>query len=259
MIRTCYKKIIILIILIFLCVTNWCFADEIQNLFKQGNQYFQNQNYSEAISSYQQIIGMKYESGSLYYNMGNCYYKSGQIGKAILYYERAKRFLPRDEDLKENLALANLSVVDKIKEQPQFILFRFWSGFVHFIPQKVLIWFVLGLYLLTILFLILWIVGKNLGFRFTIIRVVVVVGVVFLIFGLALIGQIQEGKNRIFAVILVDKVDVMSAPSESSGMEMFALHEGTKVRLDKFSGQWVKIVLPDLKVGWVKKETLEVI
>lgn len=253
------KILIILAAVLFLSITNGCFGDEIQDLFEQGNQDFQNQNYIEAINAYQKIMYSGYQSGSLYYNMGNCYYKLGQIGKAILFYEKAKRLMPRDEDLNQNLALTNLSVVDKIEEQPQFVLFRIWNGFIHLIPRNILVWFVIGWYLLTDFFLVLWIIGRGFSFRFILIRIAIVLGVILFIFGFALIGQIQQEKNRVDAVIMVNKVEVMSAPGESSGVEIFALHEGTKVRIDKFSGQWVKIVLPDLNVGWVRKEVLEII
>jgi hypothetical protein len=259
MIRKYGKPFIIMVAIIWLFIVNHCFGSEPQDLFEQGNRHFQSQNYSAAINAYQKIVDLEYESGPLYYNIGNCYYKLGQIGKAILFYEKAKRLMPRDKDLNQNLALANLSVVDKIKKQPQFVLFRIWDGFIHLIPKDILVWFVIGWYLLTVLFLILWIVGKRMRFRFMLIRIVIILSVILFIFGFALIGQIQQRKNRVDAVIVVDKVEVMSAPGESVGMEIFALHEGTKVRVDKFSDQWVKIVLPDLNVGWVKKEVLEVI
>lgn len=244
---------------VFLFIADGCFGGEQQDLFEQGNRHFQSQDYSAAINAYQKIIDLGYESGSLYYNSGNCYYKLGQIGKAILYFEKAKRFMPRDEDLNQNLALANLSVVDKIKAQPQFVLFRIWNGFIHLIPRNILVWFVIGWYLLTALFLVLWIIGKRMRFRFVLIRIVIAFSVILFIFGFALIGQIQQEKNRVEAVIIVNKVEVMSAPGESAGVEMFTLHEGTKVRIGKFSEQWVKIILPDLNVGWVRKEVLEVI
>jgi len=42
-------------------------------------------------------------------------------------------------------------------------------------------------------------------------------------------------------------------------MEVFSIHEGTRVRLDQKSGDWIEIILADGKVGWVKKDVLEVI
>jgi hypothetical protein len=86
----------------------------------------------------------------------------------------------------------------------------------------------------------------------------IVFGILFIVFGLSLISNIQESKTRIEAIILTDKIDVLSAPSEE-GIEVFSLHEGTKVRIDLTSGEWAEIVLADGKVGWVKQESLEII
>ena len=86
----------------------------------------------------------------------------------------------------------------------------------------------------------------------------VIFGILLLISTLSLYSQYRETKTRIEAVILQDRVDVMSAPG-GEGVDVFAIHEGTKVRLDQFSNEWVEIILADGKVGWVKREVLEVI
>ena len=73
-------------------------------LFKQANGFYQKGEYNKAADIYQQMITSGYKSGNLYYNLGNTYYKLGQKGMAILYYEKAKRLIPGDADLKANLA-----------------------------------------------------------------------------------------------------------------------------------------------------------
>jgi len=40
---------------------------------------------------------------------------------------------------------------------------------------------------------------------------------------------------------------------------VFSLHEGTKVRVDQKTGEWLEIILADGKVGWVRKDVLEII
>ena len=49
------------------------------------------------------------ESGELHYNLGNAWFRLGELGPAILHYERARRSMPRDDDLAANLALAALA------------------------------------------------------------------------------------------------------------------------------------------------------
>ena len=233
-------------------------AGEKEHLFEQGNAFYQAGDFAQALENYQKILEMGFESGSVYFNMGNCHYKLRNVGQAILYYERARRLIPGDEDLKANLALANLAVVDKITARSEFILFRMWNDFVHLLPFSILLWVTVGLYMATSACIILWVLFRRRTGRLIALRLCVFFCVVLVILGLSLLGQTQQKKHRVEGIIMTQKVDVRSAPSDES-MDVFSLHEGTKVRIDQTSGVWVEIILADGKVGWVKKDVVEVI
>lgn len=234
-------------------------ADEKDGFFRQGNAFYQGGQYEQALESYQKILNAGYESGPLYFNMGNCCYKLSRIGQSILWFERAKKWMPSDEDLKTNLAMANLAVLDKIEAQPEFFFFKIVRIIVHLIPKPILLVLVVVSYLLAAGLFVVWILSRKGFWRYAGIRGAVTFGILFAGFGILLVSQIRESKTRREAVILSAKVDVMSAPGEQEGTEMFALHEGTKVTLDREAGQWIEIILPDRKVGWVKKDALGMI
>jgi len=231
-------------------------ADSNETLFLEGNKYYQNGQYEEALGSYQRILDAGFESGPLYFNMGNCCYKLSRVGPSILFYERAKKRIPSDKDLAANLAMANLAVVDKIEPLPEFILSKIIRITVHAIPGRILTGLVTACYLLSAGFLILWMLGRKGGLRRAGLRGAAVFGALFAVFGILLFGQTRGDAARREAVILAAKADVMSGPGEQGGTEVFSLHEGTKVRLDRESGEWIEIILPDRKVGWVKKDAL---
>jgi hypothetical protein len=191
--------------------------------------------------------------------MGNCCYKLSRIGPSILFYERAARVIPADEDLKANLAIANLAVIDKIEPMPEFILFKIVRGAVHLIPGPFLTILLIASYLLAAGLLILWMLSRKNHVRAAGLRGAAVFATACAIFAILLFGRRHETATRREAVILASKVDVMSGPGEQGGTEVFSLHEGTKVTLDRESGEWTEIVLPDRKVGWVKKDVLGVI
>lgn len=235
------------------------FGDEIERWFQQGNQFYQVAQYDSAMHYYHKILQNGYESGVLYYNLANCYYKTQQWGLAILYYERAKKWMPNDPDVKNNLAVANLRIVDKIKPAPSFILIRWVEDVIHLFPRIFIRWATIGFYFLGMGFLIFWILSRSMRFRQWSLRIAIFTGILFSLFGLIWFAQVREANTKRCAVILAPKVEVLSAPSEQSSVVLFSLHEGTKVALDREQGEWQEIILPDRKVGWVKKEVLGII
>ncbi len=69
------------------------------------------------------------ENGRLFYNIGNVYFRLGHMGKAILNYRRAERFIPHDLNLQQNLSYARSRLADRIEPKPETQVVRtifFW-------------------------------------------------------------------------------------------------------------------------------------
>jgi hypothetical protein len=71
-------------------------------------------------------------------------------------------------------------------------------------------------------------------------------------------ARIYEFETSEFGVILEEKISVVSEPG-LSGTEVFILHEGTKVRINRVLDDWLEITIPDGKTGWLQASTLEII
>lgn len=228
------------------------------DLFVQGNRDYQAGLYQPALDKYSQIAKLGQESSALYFNMGNCYYKLQDLGRAILFYERALRLNPGDEDIQTNLGIAQLATPDKIERQPDFVLARLVRAYGHLLPAGLQVGLVIGFYLALMASLILWVLtrGRLLGTWAA--RAGVLMAVLLLLIGASLAGRWSEERSRREAVILAQKVEVMSSPG-AQAVEVFSLHAGAKVALDRSSGDWVEIILPDRKSGWVKRQALEAI
>ncbi len=233
-------------------------ADHNQYLFDQANKLYQQEQYAEAIARYLEIISAGYESWQLYYNLGNAYYKSRQIGRAILYYERAARLNPKNEDIQFNLQLANLSVVDKIVIPPQFFLSRWIEGIKMMWGIQTLTYILIALYLLGAALIILYILVRKRGIQRLVSIGLVPTIVLLVLITLILIVRVQEHNSIQDAIILANKIEVLSSPDEQA-TELFALHEGVKVRVEDIRQNWARIRLADGKVGWVKRDSFEII
>jgi len=245
-------------LVIIALLTTALFAGPADDLFNDGNRLYQAGQYQAALDKYSQIARLGQESSALYFNMGNCYYKMQDLGRAILFYERALRLSPGDEDIQTNLGIAQLATPDKIERQPDFILTRLVRAYCRLLPRNVQIGLVIGLYLGLMAGVILWVLTRGRVIGIWAGRASVVLAVLLLLAGASLAGRWSEERNRREAVILATKVDVMSAPG-AQAVEVFSLHAGAKVTLDRSSGDWVEIILPDRKSGWVKRQALEAI
>jgi len=237
-------------------VMAWAGREE--ELFEAANRQYEAGQYDSALQKYLEIPGQGVESAALYFNIGNCYYKLGDLGRAVLYYERALRLDPGDDAIRENLSIAQLATVDRIEEEPDFIFLRLGRAYTHLFPESTQVVMLAVLYLLLMLGLTAWVLLRGRQGTVWVARSSLGIGFLLLLTALALAGRWWEERSRNEAVIVAASVEVMSAPG-AQAVEVFSLHSGAKVTVDQLSGDWVEIVLPDRKSGWVPKSALEMI
>lgn len=230
-----------------------------ERFFEDGNRLYQQGDYQAALDNYLRIIESGLESGELHYNIGNAYFKLGRLGEAILHYERALRLVPRDEDLRVNLDLARSQTVDEVTPLPRFWLLRALDWWVGLLPRDWLILLVGAGYVAATVGLVVVILSRGTTTARWARLLAVGSAAIAIVFAVNLtvrelgIGQPEE------AIIMVEEVPVQSAPSNDRALQLFTIHEGTKVRIDRRSEEWLEVVLADGKVGWVRTEVLAVI
>ena len=225
--------------------------------FDEGNRRYQDGDFTGALASYVRILDEGLESGELYYNVGNTYFKLGEVGPAILYYERARRLMPGDDDLLANLELARSLTADDIAPLPGFWLFSAVGWWVGVLPRPALVWLVALAYLTAMTAVLLVIISPATALATWGRRVAIAGAAVTVVLGINLaVRELGVGADE-EAVIMVEETEVQSAPSDDSTLQIFAVHEGTKVRIDRRSETWTEIVLEDGKVGWVRADQIE--
>lgn len=200
---------------------------------------------SKALGAWQAALDEGFESGALYYNLGNVHFHLGHTAQAILFYERAKRLLPRDEDVTTNLSFARMAVVDRVNEPVKLIIWEWVDAIRDYLSLRELrllfVWFGLA----TGLFVIAAILLPEYIRR----SMATVVVVIWLLCGALFVWRAILD-NRPFAIITAAKVDVKSAPDEAS-TDVFALHEGLKVYVRTNLAGWLNIELTDGRRGWI--------
>ncbi len=243
----------ILLIVLFLigpvCAADTNLSQE-NLLFAQGNTAYQQGDYAKAAEAYEKIISDGWVSGPLYFNLANSYVKADHLGKAILNYERAKRLIPRDPDLKANDAYAQSLLKTPISMPTNFWQMVLTSHLSFYsLDEMAIIAFVLLAFLGAIILASLFWGWQNRGKVFLLGGVVIL----FVIYGGGLLLKVQMEKEQ--AVSLVE-TPARFEPRDAATTH-YLLQEGGKVKILDQDGEWLKIFRSDGKSGWVKASTVE--
>jgi tetratricopeptide (TPR) repeat protein len=225
--------------------------DNSHQLLEKGNTLYTKGQYKEALVTYQELLSNGYESAIVYYNMGNTSYKLNDIPSAILYYEKAHKLAPTDEDINFNIRVANSKTTDKVDETPEFFLTRWWKSFIFSSSISVLavlsiIFFFAGSGLLILYFFADVFSVKKYSFYASIVGFFVGLMLIFMAS-----RQVSYFESHKQAIVFSTSVTVKSGPLDKSSA-LFVIHDGTKVNVEDNNNDWVKIKLINGNEGWIK-------
>jgi tetratricopeptide (TPR) repeat protein len=223
-----------------------------------ANQAYNEGLYDSALNVYSLIENKKLESATLYYNMGNAYFKNNDLSSAILYYEKAKKLAPNDEDIDYNLGIANSLIVDKIEKVPVLFYKHWWNYFYNLFNVDT--WTIISIlsWLVLLFFIGVFALTHSRSFK----KLSFYLGVLFLFLTIGTFGLASQkyyfGKEHKDAIIFTPTITVKSSPTLNA-VDLFVVHEGTKVRILDHVQNWVKIKIPDGSIGWLPEESLRTI
>ncbi len=223
--------------------------------FDQANAAYNSGNYETAVELYEKILDTDMESVPVYYNMGNAYYKMREYPMAIYSYEKALKLDPSNEEVSTNLEIANLAIVDKIEPVPQSFIERWWRSLRAMCSSDRWAWWSVAAFALLLFCLFMFlrsrrVVVRKLGFF---------MGIIFIIvFALSVVFAAQlkhAATTQDQAIVMTPTVTVKSSPSDD-GVDLFVLHEGTKVSVLETSNGWNKVRIANGSVGWLEMDKM---
>lgn len=223
-----------------------------------ANTAYINNDFAKAIEGYEAILASGEHSAKLYYNLANAYFKSEQTGRAILYYNRALRLKPGDEDIRHNLSVAEARTKDTIEAIPEFFLTQWLRDIRHLMSATT--WSVLSLLFVVVLGLglLCYLLGTHLSLRK--IGFYTMLCALFLTIcttWFALAGRNEQlGEDR--AIVMTTSAAVKSSPDRAA-TDLFILHEGTEVEISNTLDGWCEVTIADGKKGWTEHQKIEVI
>lgn len=246
----------ILFIILFTAQSIYCQTNE--ELFAQANNHYANNEHEQAAELYKQILDNGFSSAELLYNLGNVYFRMNKMPSAILYYERALRMSPNDPDIEFNLKIANLRIVDKFEPVPKLFFVEWYEYIQGYLNSSTWAWVIVIFFWMAFIFLILFIINKTPAVKKLLFLLVVLSFLGALLSFLITNHTYYKEKNVEEGIIFATSIYVKSAPDDDS-VDLFILHEGTKVEItDRLEG-WAEILLANGNKGWVPSSILEII
>ncbi len=218
--------------------------------FFEANQAYKSDRFQQAIDGYIGLIENGHENGHVYYNLGNAYFRLGDLGKAILAFERARLLIPRDGDLSFNLSHARNQAQDASIDLQTSSLNGFLGlgGFNR--HETFFVFTLLNVLFFSLLCLRLYKKTEWTYYLSIFMAIAISVGVC------AVVLKWYAWANDNRAVILSEEVMVQAGP-DSRDTLLFKLHAGTLVRVERTENDWTLLQLSKDKRGWAKSKHLE--
>jgi len=239
------KRLFIVVILTL--AINSVFSTDIDTLFNSANEAYNNEMYTNAIENYLQIVDAGYESYALYFNLGNACFKLGDIPSAILYYEKAKKLNPN---------VANTNIVDKIEPVPELFFWQWWRSIYNLFDANTWAKISVGGFILFFVLLAFYLLSKLLFIRKTAFYTGLTI-LFFTIFTFIIASQKYDvSKNQNEAIVFTPTITVKSSPNQNS-VDLFVIHEGSKVSIIETVGNWCEIKIANGSVGWLPVDALK--
>ncbi|NOY51789.1 MAG: tetratricopeptide repeat protein [Chlorobi bacterium] len=248
----------ILSVVLLSLASSLAMANSHKETIEKANQLYSQGLYDSSLVMYNSVLSENYQSAELYYNIGNAYFKNNNIPAAILYYEKARKLAPNDEDILYNLNICNSMIVDKIEKVPSLFYKQWWNYFYEMFNANS--WAVLSLVIWSAFLVVLgfYILSKSRSSK----KLSFYLGVLLLIASVGSIGLASQKyyytKENKDAIIFTPTITVKSSPTVSS-VDLFVVHEGTKVRILDKVDNWNKIKIQDGSIGWLPADAMKLI
>lgn len=236
------------------------------NLMQQADSAYTADNFKEAADTYLHVINTEGSSAELLYNLGNCYYRLGEMGKAVLAYERALRLDPTFEDAKTNLDFVNARIADRPGERGSF-LGNALDAAANSARSNTWAWLAFAFFAVTACGLMAYIFSETVIVR--------KIGFFGSILSILACGCFMYLAFRSAAIATADDVAIITSPStilstsprvpKDRTQEAMLLHEGTKVTIldsvrsttDSVNSLWYDVEVDNAHRAWINASAVE--
>ncbi len=222
----------------------------------QANAAYRVEDYHKAVALYQQSLkrGVSVEA---YYNLGNAYYRIGNVPKALLYYEKALKMSPLDDDILHNIDMARSKTIDKLPAESSLFFVQWYDYLQSLVTVDA--WGSMALVSLVsaLLLFLVYLFAVSLPLRRISFYTSALLSFLFVIGNLFAWQRKAALTTHDTGIVMTVEAPVKQSPTLKSP-DAFVIHEGTKVRItDHDMRDWLGIRLSDGREGWIQSKDVE--
>ena len=226
-------------------------ADNSQAMFFRANRLYADGRYAEAAAEYEHVLGTGVASTNVYFNLGNAYLKAGDVGRAVLAYERARRLAPGDPDVRANLAFARQHGGED-DEPPRWTRVAFplagvWSSDTMLAVAAAAWW---AFFLLLAARHLLPAARRPVGWA------ALAAAVLLAVSGASAAYRLWTVDFRREAVVVASAPVAVRFEPTAGGTVHFRAMTGSRLRLLSERDGWVQVARPDGLRGWVERDAV---
>ena len=226
--------------------------------FLKANQDYAAGNFQNAIKGYEALVQARQFSANLFYNLGNAYFRAGDLGAAILNYERALALDRRHAEANANLQIVRdetraLELTPAPLER--FLRFARRSGEEragatadqYAIAAAVAFW--VGLFCLgALIFSRRRATG---GIALSIFAFAICAATIFAAY------RVENGATgKSLAIVTGNAVEARLATADNANT-VLALPPGSEIKILSTRGDWIYAALPNNLHGWLPAKSAE--
>lgn len=226
----------------------------LRETFDAGNEAFWSGDFEQAIESYESLVELGVWDVDVFYNMGTAYARQGELGRAILNFERALLIDPSHEDARENLASVRRLLArqrtaegrDADIEPPR----SFWMNLLNRVTTAQVV----------IPFLICWaglfiVLGARRLTKSEVARLALLIVALLFAVGAVISGSLVFGKASYDsevheAIACGDESAVLREGPGDRFRRAFDVETGARLRVIDLEGEWLHLRDSQGREGW---------
>lgn len=239
-------------------------------MWQQGIESYAAKDYRRAVECFERVAELGYATDDLYYNLGDAYFKLGQqhveasgrafaegeLGKAILSYQRALKLNPTMKDARYNLELAT-DYTNDTEAIPVGFLTAMWRALRDCMSSNG--WAICSVVLLfiTLTLVLVYLLGVSVTLRKVSFFVALLAALAFVLTTALALSQRAAYLDDSRSVVICSDTTPVHASPDSSSKIIRQPSQGVNLSIVRTIDEWAEVEFADGEKGWIRSSNIE--